>query len=679
MKIKAGNIVWLVLLAIVVLAAGLRFHKLGHLPLWNDESIQLTGISMPYEQLISRHLKGIDHMPPYSYSIQRVFWKPNESVRAAKVPGVLFGMAMVPLAFLAFRRCGAVLGLLAALLTATSFYLVYYSQELRCYIFFGFGLWLFLGTFLGILMTPAGERVSVFRWLSMGFGAVLAGSFHYAAQLVLPPAGVAGALVLLHQWFFCDKRENTKAYAWRLLWIFIVLMVSLAVCYFEMKHFMGGKLQGMMNEVKKSPMPPPSLMYDVFLRFTWGNGWRMAVLLSIIVSGAVVARKRDRGGMLFAAVLCVFSFLLCFYVYPKFGQRPASLASVRYMFWVAWCVMALQVFSIYALWERFKATKVRWAVPAAIAAVWLACTVSAFAHYYQMEAKRMNIATAKSAVEAVGGERLLLLGNTYDMHHLRAAWPTNCTHASLPVFESSEDFDRLGLGELMEQIARTYPDTIIKKSSYEREAAMVAFGKIVEILPERIRVDNDAHAERLYETGLNPMVGKTMEYAYLPEDALTQLAMEEKRTLLLYPGSMPLLPTRSGDGQYVPWRLLQQPLDFEVLHGGEPGTIKIALSMARVGSGTLKVEYGGESKIVSFQPAAHRIVDPQQRKWVQAQLGLQQVASFGHRLPMHLSTKEVAFDLPVEPGTNRFRLTPFNHPVLLAPPPAEYTLQKELP
>lgn len=671
--------VWLGLLAIVALAAGLRFFQLDHLPLWNDESLQLAGISMPYDQLVSQHLKGIDHMPPYSYSIQRAFWLGSKTTYSAKVPGAIAGVAMAVIAFFTFRRSNPLLGLLAAFFTATSLYLVYYSQELRCYIFFGLGLWMFLGSLLSILATPIERKITWYRWVLMAIWAVLAGSFHYAAQLVLPAAGACAVLVLAVQCFNDDDRDRLKTYAFRMLWIFIALIAALAICYLEMKYFMGGKLQGMMNEVKKSPMPPPSLVYDVFLRFTWGNGWRMTCFLAVIIGGAVCAQRRERLAMLFAASLCALSFLLCFYVYPKLGQRPASMMSVRYMFWIAWCTMVLSVCSVHALLTRFQPSRSRYGIFAVLAAVYLACTVPALSHYYRMEAKRMNIATAKKAVEAIGGERLLLLGNAYDMHHLQAEWPTNCTYASLPVYETSEDFDRLGLGKLMEQVVSDYPNIVFKKSSYERDSAMAAFDQISQILSERIRIDNDAHAESLYAMGLNPQIGKTMEYAYLSDESLMALAAKEQRVLLLYPGSMALIPTRGGDGAYVPWRLLQRPQEFEVVNGGDPRTIHVSMAVANVGSGTVKLEYGDASKMVSIQSAIHQVYDPGQRKWVQTQLGLQQIASIGYRIPMQIATKQIGFDLALAQGSNRFRLTPFNQPVLIAPPPAEYTLQKKLP
>lgn len=680
-SVQISRSAWvLMLLSLVLLAAGLRFYRLDKLPLWNDESIQLSGISMPYEQLVSQHIKGIDHMPPYSYSIQRAFWLRSKTIYAAKVPGAFAGAAMVVLSFLAFRRSESpLLGLLAAFFTATSLYLVYYSQELRCYIFFGFGLWIFLGTFLGILLTPVDEKVSVFRWVFLVIGAVLAGSFHYAAQLLLPAVGVCGVLALFIQYYTSNARENLKQYGFRILWMFLALSLALLISYLEMKHFMGGKLQGMMSEVKAHPLPPASLMYDVFLRFTWGNGWRMACWILVVAAGAVFARKKERIVMLFAGSLCLLSFLLCFYVYPKFGQRPASLASVRYMFWIAWCVMVLLACAVHALWMRFPTMKTRMLGSSVLAVVYLACTVPAFGHYYRMDAKRMNLATAKAAVEAIGGERMLLLGNTYDMHHLASSWPTNCAHAALPVYESDADFERFGFGRLMTQLARTYPNIIIKRSSFERDTAMEAFDQVKIILSEHLRIENDAHAEQLFDIGLNPMVGKPMEYAYLSDDSILKAATEEKQTLLLYPGSMPMILTRDGKGTFIPWRLLQKQQEFEVLHGGNAQILHVTLSVARVGSGALKVEYGNTSKMVSVQPSLHQIFSPDQKKWIQMEMGLQQLASIGYRFPMRLALQQVEFDLPVVHGRNRFRVTPFNHPMLIAPPPVEYTLQKELP
>jgi len=671
--------VWIILLSILCLGAGLRFYGLDRLPLWNDESIQMTGISMPYPQLVERHIKGIDHMPPFSYVIQRAFWERGKSVRSAKLPGAMAGVAMVLAAFLAFRRPDDPLfGLLAAFFTATSFYLVYYSQELRCYIFFGLGLWLFLGSLLSTVLLPIDARIPAWRWVLLGVWGVLAGSFHYAAQLLFPAAGLCCAAILAIRFLRERGRGQGKVYGIRLLWIFLVLVAVLVLSYLEMNHYMGGKLQGMLGEGRDRPLPPPSLMYDVFLRFSWGNGWRMACFALVAVAGAVLSDNRGRMAMFFAGTLCALSFLLCFYVYPRLGQRPASMMSVRYMFWIAWCTMILSAAGFRAFWMRFRGTRFHRPVAGGLALLYLACMTPAFGHYYRMEAKRMNLARAKAAVEALGGERLLLLENTYDMHHLASSWPTNCTFAALPVYESDDDFDKLRLEAMLLQVAATYPDLVVKRSSFGRPAAMAAFDRVGGLLERRIRVENDVHATKLDAMGLNPMVGKTMEYAYLDGEDLLARVHDRGRPLMLYPARMPLLLVRDGQGGCEPLRVLQQPLDFTVLHAGPATTLHIALPIAMVGSGSVRVEAGGTATMVSVQQAVHQVYVPERKQWTAVPIDLGQLANIGCNLPLRLAHKKIEFDLPVQPGTNHFRMAPFNQPVLFGPPPEEWTLAELL-
>ncbi len=186
---------------------------------------------------------------------------------------------------------------------------------------------------------------------------------------------------------------------------------------------------------------------------------------------------------------------------------------------------------------------------------------------------------------------------------------------------------------------------------------MAAFGRIREFLPEHILINNGAHAQRLYnDKGLNTMVGKPMGYAFRSNDYLLKLAEDEKRMLLLYPGSMPLILTHSGNGVSIPWRLLQKPMEFGMLHRGETQTIRLARSVAR---------HGDESKMGSAQPVKHHVFDPSQK---QIKLGLQPFASIGHRWPVRLALQQVEFDDPVVPGAHRFRLIPLHRPMQMSPP-----------
>lgn len=139
------RITFIALALFMFIGLALRLYHLDTTAFWNDEALQLNGIEKTFAQLRPDHLKRAEFMPPLSYIIQRIFWLPTQTKYAARLPSVIFGLLLIPLSFLTVRRFSTRLaGLVAAFLTSTSFFLVWYSQECRTYIFWGAALWLCL-------------------------------------------------------------------------------------------------------------------------------------------------------------------------------------------------------------------------------------------------------------------------------------------------------------------------------------------------------------------------------------------------------------------------------------------------------------------------------------------------------------------------------------------------------
>lgn len=128
---------WL-LVAVLLLAFGLRLYRLGSESLWYDEtvSVQLASKSIP---ALWEHTAGDIHPPGYYlllHTWMRMTSGPELAGRdfAAAFFSVLFGMLLVALAYrLARRTFGQLAGALAALLVAVSPYNLWYSQEVRMY------------------------------------------------------------------------------------------------------------------------------------------------------------------------------------------------------------------------------------------------------------------------------------------------------------------------------------------------------------------------------------------------------------------------------------------------------------------------------------------------------------------------------------------------------------------
>ncbi|MGD8398686.1 MAG: glycosyltransferase family 39 protein, partial [Anaerolineae bacterium] len=126
--------VLLTLLAIVLLAAVLRFYQIDGQSLWNDEgtSVALAGQS---PGAIASAAAADIHPPLYYWLLAGWTQILGTSEVAVRSLSAILGTLLVALTFWLGRRIsGPALGLVAALLAAASPFQVYYSQEARMYI-----------------------------------------------------------------------------------------------------------------------------------------------------------------------------------------------------------------------------------------------------------------------------------------------------------------------------------------------------------------------------------------------------------------------------------------------------------------------------------------------------------------------------------------------------------------
>jgi len=141
----------LLLPAILLLAAGLRFCALGRQSLWNDEG---TSVAVAQRELgtIIRDAAADIHPPLYYVLLGRWVRAAGTSEAAARSFSALLGIGLVALTY----ALGSVLlgrwpGLAAAFLAAISPFQVYYSQEARMYML--------------LAVLSAGAVLALTRWI----------------------------------------------------------------------------------------------------------------------------------------------------------------------------------------------------------------------------------------------------------------------------------------------------------------------------------------------------------------------------------------------------------------------------------------------------------------------------------------------------------------------------------
>ena len=122
-------------LAATLVAAVLRFFRLGHQSLWIDEQFTLAAAGLP-GPLAWRDLLDNVHGPLHTLAVAFAASLGSTSEAVLRAPSALAGVALVPvLAWLAARFVGRDGVAPAAWLTAGSPFLVWYSQECRNYAF----------------------------------------------------------------------------------------------------------------------------------------------------------------------------------------------------------------------------------------------------------------------------------------------------------------------------------------------------------------------------------------------------------------------------------------------------------------------------------------------------------------------------------------------------------------
>jgi len=122
-----------IILAVIILAAALRFYSIGSKSLWLDEIMSVGRTQASLGRMISEIARADGH-PPLYYILQYATRSFPKSEGAARVPSALAGIATVWLAYCIGRRLlGPLPGLAAAGLSAVSAFQVYYSQEARPY------------------------------------------------------------------------------------------------------------------------------------------------------------------------------------------------------------------------------------------------------------------------------------------------------------------------------------------------------------------------------------------------------------------------------------------------------------------------------------------------------------------------------------------------------------------
>ena len=285
----------LIVVALTVLAATLRFAGIGHQSLWYDESFTATLVRHPVGQMLGL-LPRTELTPPLYYLVAwvwtRVFGFGAVGLRSLSA---LAGVATVPAIYAAGRTLVSErAGLIAAALACCNPLLIWYSQEARSY-----SLLTLLATLS--LVAFAYVRKPHPSWRQLGAWAVAAGltlATHYYAVLIVVPEAL---------WLLWVHRRDRRV----LLAIAAVAAFGLALLPIAISQRPNASwIATWPLDQRLSQIAPQYLLGTGAPARTWLKlGGALAVLLAAVLL-VWRADPRERGGALVAGALGVMGFLL---------------------------------------------------------------------------------------------------------------------------------------------------------------------------------------------------------------------------------------------------------------------------------------------------------------------------------------------------------------------------------
>lgn len=299
--------------AVLLLAAGLRFHLLGSQSLWNDEgnSVVQAGRSLTE---IAEHAARDIHPPGYYMLLAGWRSLTGESEFALRMLSALSSVVSVAFAFSLGRRLyGAWAGLIAALFVALNTFSIFYAQETRMYALLALlgaaGIW----ALVGLVKHPG------WRW-AVALGLINAAGLytHYAYPFLI---GVQAFLVLVRLLQLRHEREVML----RLLGMFALSAGVTALLFLPLAPTALAQVTGWPSTGE--PVPLGEALRAITLWLTYGvtaQDATLAIPVVVLVFGLLDADRRADGR--WRALVPVFWVLVPAGVFLLFGlYRPQNL------------------------------------------------------------------------------------------------------------------------------------------------------------------------------------------------------------------------------------------------------------------------------------------------------------------------------------------------------------------
>ncbi len=293
---KLAMVDW-VLVGIVVLAAVLRFWRIGEPSVWYDEYITTDHLHQSFAHMVTVAVPQVEGTPPLSLALgwywARIFSFGDGTLRALYA---LEGIALVPVAYALARelRLTRRIARVVALLVATNPLLVWYSQEARPY-----ALLALLGTVSLFCCVRAINDDRTSNFVLWGMAAAAALCTHYFAILLIVPEAV---------WLGIVYREQLRKV---LLGCVPLAVVALPLAWLAFRQ-QGENQEWIRDFPIGQRLAEAGRSYMLGPAQPWEPWWPLlaAVVVATVVSVIVLGDARERSTALIMAVLGTVGFAL---------------------------------------------------------------------------------------------------------------------------------------------------------------------------------------------------------------------------------------------------------------------------------------------------------------------------------------------------------------------------------
>lgn len=340
----------ILMLAILLLAAGVRFHNLGAQSFWYDEGVAYGHSQRSLAALIPR-LQDNVHVPAYFGSL--ALWEDvaGSTEFALRAYSVLWSLLSVAGTYALGRRLfSSWAGLAAALFVALNSFSIYYAQETRMYAMMSaiavLSMWAFAAFVLRASPRANAQQHSIpgsamWRW-GAGFALLnVVGLYtHVSYALVMLVQGV-----LLVLWLLALLRRSGLAAALRAFLVYTLLNVGTLLVFAPWVLTAISQISAQPNI--SAPLP-------------WGD--MLILLQGWLAFGRTYAEGLAGGGM---SVVVYFLLLFGLLIPRNLQQRTAWW---RLLLPVVWVLLSVGVYLALGLYARY----LRFLLPAQIGfALWM--------------------------------------------------------------------------------------------------------------------------------------------------------------------------------------------------------------------------------------------------------------------------------------------------------------------